>query len=330
VQVYPMFETAWRAANGWGIDEHRERMGALWARFSKVAASNPNAWIQQEFTAEQIVTPSVDNRMVGFPYTKMLNSNNAVEQSAALLVCSVERARALGVPSERWVFIHAGTDAHDTAHVSNRRDLHSSPAIRTAGRRVFQLAGIDSDDIAHIDIYSCFPSAVEIAAHELGLGSGIGDDRPLTVTGGLSFAGGPWSNYVSHSIATMVDRLRDHPGDLGLCSANGGFLTKHAFGIYSTSPSRAPFRHENPQAEIDAAESVEVAGTAEGPVRIEAYTVMHDRNGAPESGFAAVRLRDGRRAWGRVTDAATMAVMCTDEMVGREAELSAAGELVVD
>jgi acetyl-CoA C-acetyltransferase len=304
-------------------------MGALWARFSKVAASNPNAWIRQEFTAEQIVTPTPNNRMVGFPYTKMLNSNNAVEQSATLLLCSVERARALGVPSERWVFIHAGTDAHDTPHVSNRRDLHSSPAIRTAGRRAFELAGIDGDDLAHIDLYSCFPSAVQIAAHELGLGSGIGDDRPLTVTGGLSFAGGPWSNYVSHSIATMVERLRDHPGDLGLCSANGGFLTKHAFGIYSTTPPRRPFRHDDPQADVDSVECVDVAGTAEGPVTIEAYTVMHDRDGAPEAGFAAVRLVDGRRAWGRVTDAATMAVMCSDELVGRAAELSAEGDLAV-
>ena len=165
-----------------------------------------------------------------------MNSNNSVEQGAVLLLCSVEAAERLGVPRDRWVFPHAGTDAHDTAAVSTRGDLHSSPAIRAAGRQALALAGIGIDDIAHVDLYSCFPSAVQVAANELGLAI---DDaaRPLTVTGGLSFAGGPWNNYVTHSIATMVDRLRANPGDYGMCTANGGFITKHAIGIYSSEPA---------------------------------------------------------------------------------------------
>src|SRR4029077_19523522 len=119
---------------------------------------------------------------------------------------------------------HAGTDAHDHYFVSNRDDLGGSPGMRIAGRRALELANVDADDLAHVDLYSCFPSAVEISAHELGLGT----DRPLTVTGGLSFAGGPWNNYVMHSIATMAERLREAPGARGLVTANGGFITKHA------------------------------------------------------------------------------------------------------
>ena len=147
-------------------------------------------------------------------------------------MCSVERARSLGVPSDRWVFPQAGSDAHDTPFVSNRRDFRSSPAIQAAGPAALRLAGVDVDDVAHVDLYSCFPSAVQIAAAELGLSL----DRPLTITGGLSFAGGPWNNYVMHSIATMVDRLREDAGSVGLITANGGFVTKHAFGVYATSP----------------------------------------------------------------------------------------------
>lgn len=327
VQVYPMFESAWRAHNGWSLDEHRDRLARLWSRFSEVAASNPAAWIQQAYSPAEVITPSPENRMVGLPYPKRLNSNNAVEQSAAVLLCSVEAARSLGVPPDRWVFLHAGTDGQDTKFVSNRRDLHSSPAVDAIGRRAYELAGVGPDDVAHIDLYSCFPSSVQIGANALHLGSGLGDDRPLTVTGGLCFAGGPWNDYVTHAIATMAGRLRDDPGSIGLVWANGGFLTKHAIGIYSTEPPGEGFRHDAPQGAIDAAGSVEACEEWDGPVTVEAYTVMHDRDGQPELGLAALRLSDGRRAWGRSTDPAIVAELVGTEAVGRTAKLSTDGTL---
>jgi acetyl-CoA C-acetyltransferase len=247
-QVYPLFEQAHRIRLGRGMDEHVAAASELWSRFSEVAASNPHAWIQRSYTPEEIRTPSADNRMIGLPYTKLMNSNNAVEQGAALILCSAERATALGVPRDRWVFPHSGTDTHDHYFVSERDSLATSPGMRLGGQAALALAGAGVDDLAHVDLYSCFPSAVEIAAAELGLGT----DRPLTVTGGLSFAGGPWNNYVTHSIATMLDVLRADPGTLGLVTANGGFITKHAFGVYGTEPPVEGFRHAEPQAEVDA------------------------------------------------------------------------------
>ena len=328
VQVYPMFEQALRGARGRSMDEHIDRVAALWARFSEVAAKNPAAWIQRAYTAEEIRTPTPDNRMIGLPYTKLMNSNNAVEQGAALLLCSVEAAERFGVPRDRWVFPHAGTDGHDTYAVSERGDLHSSPAIRVGGREVFALAGVGIDDIAHVDLYSCFPSAVEVAAAELGLPD---DDpsRPLTVTGGLSFAGGPWNNYVTHAIATMTLRLREAPaGTLGMCTANGGFLTKHAIGIYGNEPSANDFRAADVQDAIDAETSPrDAVAEHEGAVTVESWTVMHDRAGAPEAGFAAVRLPDDRRAWATTKDADTLKSMVTDDLLGAPAHLALDGTL---
>lgn len=321
VQVYPMFESAFRHHNGWSLEESRARIGALWARFSEVASTNPNAWIQQSFTADELVTPSNDNRMIGFPYPKRCNSNNAVEQSAALIVTSVGKATELGVPRDRWVFLHAGAEAHDAAYVSNRADLHSSPAIRAAGRTALELAGVGVDDLAHVDLYSCFPVAVEVAARELGLGT----DRDLTVTGGLSFAGGPWNNYVTHSIATMVGRLRADPGAVGLCSANGGYLTKHALGVYSTTPPAGGFRFATPQDELATVPDVELCEDPDGPATVEAYTVMHGREGEAEQGLIAARLPDGRRAWGRTDDTAVLKAMELEEFVGRSVTLSPDG-----
>jgi acetyl-CoA C-acetyltransferase len=317
VQVYPLFEQAHRIALGRGLDEHLVAVSELWSRFSEVAAKNPHAWIQQRFGPEEIRTPSAENRMIGFPYTKLMNSNNAVEQGAGVILCSAERAEALGVARDRWVFPYSGTDAHDTYTVSARDELGRSPAMRIAGRTALELAGAGVDDLAHVDLYSCFPSAVEIAAHELGLGT----ERALTVTGGLSFAGGPWNNYVMHSIATMAGLLRSEPGGLGLISANGGFITKHAFGVYGTEPPASPFRHAEPQAEVDALPSREVCEEPDGEVAVEAWTVMHDRDGAPETGIVVGLLDDGRRAWGVTNDADLVTTMVNEDLAGRRAAI---------
>jgi acetyl-CoA C-acetyltransferase len=322
IQLYPMVDVALRAAAGLGVDEHRQRLGELWSRFSEVAATNPNAWIQRRFSPEEVATPSADNRMVGFPYTKLMNSNNNVEQGAAVVLCSAAAARAAGIPTDRWVFPHAGTDAHDHWYVTQRQNLHSSPAIRLAGGRALELAGIGPDDLAHVDLYSCFPSAVQVAALELGLGI----DRQLTVTGGMSFAGGPWGNYVTHSIATMADVLRNDPGSMGLVTGNGGYLTKHSFGVYSTTPPARPFRWEDCQAAVDALPERHGAPGHSGAATLEAYTVMHGRDGA-ETALAACLTPEGGRCWVRSTDPDVMAQLMAEECVGVAVEMDPDGAM---
>jgi acetyl-CoA C-acetyltransferase len=328
VQIYPMFETAIRARAGRSPDEHLHRISELWSRFSAVAAHNPAAWSQQARTPHEIRTPSPTNRMVGLPYTKYMNSNNDVDMAAALIVCSAEKAAALGVPRDRWVFIHSGTDCHEHPFVSNRWSFADTPAIEAGGKSALELAERTIDEIALLDLYSCFPSAVELGAQSLGLGL----DRQLTRTGGLSFAGGPWNNYVMHAIATMVHDLRTHAGERGLVWANGGYVTKHSFGIYSTEPPAHGFRSDHPQEAVDALPRRELATPvdAAGAATIEAYTVMHSRDGEPETAIAACLLGDGRRAWGTSADVGLATAMCHGEWVGTRVVLSDSGDLVAD
>ena len=323
VQVYPLFESALRYATGLSIEDHVRRVAGLWAGFSQVAAGNRYAALPEAISAEVIATPGPANRMIGFPYTKLMNSNNSVNQAAALLLCSLGRARSLGVAEDRMVFPHAGSETTDTPYVSNRADLSTSPAIRAAGRALFDVVGAGIDDMAHVDLYSCFPSAVQVSATELGLGL----DRQLTVTGGLTFAGGPWNNYVSHSIATMVDVLRGDPGTLGLCSANGGLLTKHALGVYSTGPPDHGFHVVRP--DVPGGRSVRdvVDGNATGHAVIEAYTVMHDGQDRPEIAILTALRPDGTRTWRTSHDADLMLAMTRDEFCGRELDLTAGGGL---
>jgi acetyl-CoA C-acetyltransferase len=332
VQVYPMFETSIRAAAGHTVEQHQIAISELWAGFSEVAARNPNAWIRQAKTAEEIRTVGPDNRMVGLPYPKYMNSNNDVDMAAALLMCSVAKARSLGIAEDRWVFIHSGADCHEHQYVSNRWSFHETPAIELGGRRALELAGVGIDDIELVDLYSCFPAAVQLGAQSLGLAlPHAGGDRQLTRTGGLAFAGGPWNNYVMHAIATITGELRHRPGARGLVWANGGYTTKHAFGIYSTDPPSSGFRHAYPQDEIDAMARRELAEPAEaaGAATIEAYTVMHSREGSPETAITACLLADGRRAWGTSADLALATAMCDGDWVGRPVTLDADGTILL-
>ena len=322
--VYPMFEQALRIRSGATPAEHQQRIGELWARFSAVAAGNPHAWNQQALTAEEIAQPGPKNRMISTPYTKLLNSNNMVDQGATLIVMSAEKATALQIPQERWVFPYAGTDAHDTYALIHRAEFYGSPAIRIAGKRALELAGKALDDIALVDVYSCFPSAVQVAANELGLAL---DDpqRPLTVTGGLTFAGGPWNNYVSHSIATMAEQLTERPGAVGLITANGGYLTKHSFGVYSTTPPTTAFRWEDVQATVDAEPTRAGEEEWEGTGTVETWTTPYDREGLPEKALLAVRTPEGSRTLAVLTDRSDAQASVDEDIAGAKVTVRADG-----
>ena len=327
IEIYPMFETALRYRDKRTVADHQKHISELWARFSDVAATNPHAWIQQKYTAEAIRTPTQDNRMIGFPYTKLMNSNNDVDMAAALVMCSVERAEALGIARDKWIFLHAGTDCHEHNFVSHRYSFTDTPAIRIGGQRVLALAEKSIDEIENLDLYSCFPSAVQLGAESLG----VSLDRQLTCTGGLSFAGGPFNNYVMHAIATTMTTLREKPTETGLVWANGGYATKHAFGVYATTPPLHGFRHESPQSEVDSLPRREVATAidAQGPATVEAYSVMHDRDGAAEKVRASVLLSDGRRAWATSDSAQLGQDMCENEWVGKTVTLDETGAISV-
>jgi len=344
IHVFPLFENALRAEAGRTLPEHLAHIGELWSRFSSVAAGNPYAWIREAKTAEDLTTVTESNRMVAYPYTKLLTANLQVDQGAAVLLCSAAAAEAAGVPRDRWVFPLAGADAEDHWFLSHRADFHSSPAIRLAGTSALALAGTTIDEIDHLDLYSCFPSAVEIAAAELGVADD-GPARPLTVTGGLTFAGGPGNNYGTHSLAAMVDVLRAEPGTTGLTTGLGWYVSKHSVGVYGTEPptvrahdddrlpdrtvveEAAGFAWADPQSAVGVLPQCSPDADARGEVTVETYSVSFGRDGAPERAVVACRTPEGRRAWAHVSDADHLAVLVTEEGCGRLGTLRPDGEV---
>jgi acetyl-CoA C-acetyltransferase len=322
IQMYPIFENALRYQRGQTIEEHIKQVSEMWAGFSKVAEGNPGAWIRDAVDAETIRTASDKNRMVSFPYPKLMNSNNAVDMASALIMCSVEKARSLGIDESKWVYPWSGTDAYDHLLVSERDNLYSSPAIRLAGNKAMEMVNLSADEMDLVDIYSCFPSAVQVAANELGFSL----TQPLTITGGLTFGGGPLNNYVMHSIARMVELCRENQGKKGLITANGGYLTKHAFGVYSSQPPETDFQHANLQSEVDATPSRKWVVDHDGEVMIESYTVMYDKAG-PAVGHAACLTADGTRTWANTEDRQLAEEMTTTEFCGRRATINGSGVL---
>jgi len=322
--VFAVVESAIRFARGESLEVHAARIAELWAGFSAVACGNPNAWIHKRYRAEEIGRASPDNPMISYPYTRLLNANARVDMGAALVLCSLETARSAGVPERKLVYLHAATEANDSNFLSTRMDLHRSPAVRLAGARALELAGTPIEEIAHFDLYSCFPSSVELAAAELG----VSERRPLSVTGGLTFGGGPLNSYGLHAVARMAEVVREDRGSLGLVHGNGGWLAKHAIGIYGAEPPERGFRYANLQAEVDAFPLREALVDWQGPVTLEAYTVAH-QHGKPRLAHAACLTDDGRRTWATLSDPAVMEAMMREEFCGRRGRVDGRGRLSV-
>ena len=275
--IYPLFEHARRAQTGLSRADYAQAMGELMAPFSRVAAANPHASSRKTWSAEAIAQADGHNRMIADPHPIAVVARDQVNQGAAVLLSSVGMARALGVPESKWVYLH-GYSAVDERMVLERQHLGQSPAMQAAYQVALNAAGVTADQISHFDLYSCFPIAVFAALDALGLDAL--DPRGFTLTGGLPYFGGAGNNYAMHAIAELVQRLRQQPGSFGLVGANGGLLSSHAVGIYSTRPK--PWRDVDSraaQAAINALPAPPFTEHPSGWATVETYTVLHDKSG---------------------------------------------------
>lgn len=319
--TFALWDVARRAHRGTAPDEHRREIGELFAPMTTIAAANPYAWFPVERSAEEIVTATPDNRMVAYPYTKYSISVMDVDLAGAIVLASHEAADRLGVPADQRVYIRGWCYATDPVYVAEHDPTWGSPAMVAASTEALRIADCDIDDVSYLDLYSCFPSSVSFALDALGLHAD--DPRGVTVTGGLPFFGGAGSDYLTHSIATMVDVLRDDPGAIGLCSGVGMHMTKHVYGAYSTTPpTLAPRPDERAvQASLAARPPKVIVDTHTGRATIATYTVLHGRDGVAEWGLLVCDVDDGSRCYGRVEDPHVLAELERDECVGRAVEL---------
>ncbi|HEY3653724.1 MAG TPA: acetyl-CoA acetyltransferase [Steroidobacteraceae bacterium] len=297
--IYPFYEIASQAQWGQTPEQAREESGALWSAFSRVAADNPYAWSTQARDAASIVTPSATNRLIAWPYTKSMVANPNVNQGAAVLICSLDRARREGIAEDRLIYFHAGAAASEPEDYLQRDAYYRSTAQDAVLQGVLREMGKEAAAITHLELYSCFPCVPKMALRSLGLRA----DTPATVTGGLSFFGGPLNNYMSHAVCAMTRRLRADGGGIGLLYGQGGFVNKHHALILGARPSERPLAAQyGVQQHADRARGPvpPIIREYNGPATLETFTILYDRAGVPAHGVAIARVPAGQRLIARV------------------------------
>lgn len=318
VAYYALIESERRYRKGQTIDQHRRQLGELYARFSEIAAGNPHAARRDSYSADYLSAPSKDNPLLAFPYTKRMVSTWTVDQAAALLFCTAATAERLGVAPERWIFPVIAVESNHMVPVTARSSLTQPEAVRAMARRCLQVSGVDPSTIDLLDLYSCFPVAVTVAA----AGLDVADGRDLTMTGGMSFAGGPFNNYVFQALCRGAELLLEGAGASALVSCVSGLYTKQGFTIMATDPPATPFSVEDVTAEVALLEPARpVDDRPTGTGTIAAATVLFE-GGEPERAVAVIDMPAGTRTLARSMDPAVMRASMAVEPIGRSVSVA--------
>jgi acetyl-CoA C-acetyltransferase len=307
ITVYPFYEAASAAHWGQTPREALQESGQLWSTYSAIAAQNPNSWMKRAVTPKEITQPSPDNRLIAWPYTKLMVANPMVNQGAAILLTSLAKARAAGIAEDKMIHIWGGASAEEVRDYLARDQFFESHAQNAVLNAAMALINGDGHAFDAIELYSCFPCVPKMARRTLGLGA---DVQP-TVTGGLTFFGAPLNDYMAHAACAMVRILRGG-AKLGLLYGQGGFVTKH----HALVVSRQPPRHEltqdasvQPEADRHRQPVPRFVTEADGKGAVESFTVIYGRGGEAEHGAVILRTADSARALARVpaSDGATLA-----------------------
>jgi acetyl-CoA C-acetyltransferase len=306
--------------------------GHLWSTYSGVASQNPNAWLKRRFAPDEITTPTTDNRLIAWPYTKLMVANPTVNMGGAILLTSLAKAKAAGIPEDRLVHFWGGASAEEPRDYLIRDQFFESHPQNAVLKAVMDLVGGDGRAFDAIELYSCFPCVPKMARRTLGLGP---DVQP-TVTGGLTFFGAPLNTYMTHAACAMVRKLRNG-AKLGLLYGQGGFVTKHHALVLSRQAPREPLAQDTSvQAEADRHRGAvpEFVTEAKGNGSVESFTVIYGRGGEVEHGVVMLRTQDNARALARVPaqDKATLAHLLNMDRtpVGTSGDIVSADDAVLE
>lgn len=327
IALFAIIESALRYQRGLSVEEHRDTIARMYSGFSAVAAANPHAWSREAVSPQEIRDPGPSNAMQAFPYTKRHCSNWNVNRAVAILACSAAAAETLGIEESKWIFPLATVESRHVVVLARQRQLHSHPGTVLAGQRAFELAAAAPSDLTAAELYSCFPAAVGSFAHDLALPLGC----PLTVTGSMAFAGGPFNHFSLEGVARMVEVLREaaaqSPGArrVGLVTNLSGIFGKQACALFSNVPAPGGYRYEDitdAVARIDVPIPLDDEYT--GPATVVGYTVVFER-GDPSHGVAICDTPGGTRTVARSDDPLLLADMMRRELCGREVAVDGDG-----
>jgi acetyl-CoA C-acetyltransferase len=298
--AYSLMENAIRIAAGRSPEQHSAGMSALWAAFSERSLARDHAQFARRWSEEELARDAQGNYRLTDIYRRWHVAQDAVDLGGAIILASAGKARELGVAPGRMVWLAGAAETREVPY-SGRADLVAPVALDHALHAALDQAGLTATDLGPVDIYSCFPVAVSAAIAALRDPARAPGD--YTLTGGLSFFGGPGNGYALYSIAAMVEALRRDGSKSALITANGGVMSKQAVGIYSAHQPERPWSGEI--AGGYAASSVALEDAPQGNARILTFArpVVKD---VPGPASLIVELENGARAmavWDDAPDA---------------------------
>jgi acetyl-CoA C-acetyltransferase len=264
--AYSLMENARRLAQGKSREDYAADMATLWSAFSQQSLCRDYAQFARRWSAEEMTSEGEGNYQLTDIYRRWHVAQDAVDLGGAITLTSAGKAREMGIAGGKMVWLAAAAEIKEPP-LSQRADIVNPAALDYALHAVLDQAGFAPAGLGPVDIYSCFPVAVFAAVDTLG-----DPARPLddyTLTGGLSFFGGPGNGYTVYSLAAMVEALRRDGSKPALVTANGGVMSKQAVGVYSASQPPRPWTGEVIRGYQ--AKSVELDDAPSGKGRILTY-----------------------------------------------------------
>jgi len=314
--TFAMLDSARRHHLKLALEKNREQEAEMMSRLSRVASQNPAAWFPKAYRVEELLDDDNANRPVAYPYNKLQMAFMDVDMAAAVIIASSQKADELGIPESKRIYLHGWSYAREPAAIAERPELWHSPAMEIASEQALHMANISCNSLAHMDIYSCFPASLNFTRDALGIGEQ--DQRPLTVTGGLPYFGGPGNNYTTHAVVSMVKRLRQHRGDFGLVSGVGMHLTHHVMGIYSSEvPKQTPVLPDYTKAQnfVASVGKKTIENEVNGKGLIAAYTIIYGKD--KNTAYAICDIDGGKRCYAICDNPETVSKMDKEEWVGK-------------
>jgi acetyl-CoA C-acetyltransferase len=327
-ELFAIIESALRYHQGLGVEEHRDKIARLYSSFSEIAAANPHAWRREPMRAEEIRNATAKNPMLAFPYTKRHCTQWNVNQAVAIIVCSAAKAEPLGLKNDGWIYPLAAVESKHVVVLAQQRQLHSHPGTVLCGERALALAGMVPQDVTAAELYSCFPSAIQSFAQDLKLENVC----PLTVTGAMPFAGGPFNSFSLEGVARMAEVLRSGEGGLerriGVVSNLSGIFGKQGCVVLSNRPNGSGYSYEDITRAVAGKDlPVPLTPGYAGPATIVGYTVMFNRD-ALSHGIAICDTPRGERTVVRTEDKALLESMTREEFCGQVIEVLSDGRFL--
>ena len=312
VGYYAVMESAMRKSKNLNLKEHEDYLGSMYADFSEIASKNQYAASDKSISKDQIMLANSDNKPMAYPYNKYHCTSWNVSQASAILICEEGLADQLNISKQKRIYPMASSETNHMIALIQRPSLISSAGLKLASEKINEVVDKHSINLNLIDLYSCFPVAVQQFENVLNLNT----KTSRTITGAMPFAGGPLNNYMLHATVQALLKLRSESGH-SLITGVSGMMTKQSFCLWS-SEYQMPFYHADVTKKAQQLDKpIPISNAKHGNGIVIGYTVLYEGT-KPTSGVFYIEDSQGERKVVTSEDKAVITSMREEEWIEKE------------